>query len=242
MFRQFKQGIRAVAAVALFAAPPVLAATPLINVGDKIRFADAPGDNDTGGGSFNLSVYATTNTNTLKGSFLSFCLERDENMSFGTTFYNVRGISKEVRNGGVNVSGNGVDPIDIKTAWLYTQFMESPGALNSVGTWASASSENRATAMQLAIWKIEQEITSVTQFGSIVNTASTNLATALIAAAGTSGWTNTGRVFALNMTTLSGGVAQDQLYISPVPEPGTYAMLAAGLGLLGWTRRRKTET
>jgi hypothetical protein len=30
--------------------------------------------------------------------------------------------------------------------------------------------------------------------------------------------------------------------IAPVPEPSTWAMLAAGLGLVGWTsRRRKTS-
>lgn len=33
--------------------------------------------------------------------------------------------------------------------------------------------------------------------------------------------------------------AQDQLYISPVPEPETYAMLLAGLGLMGFVARRR---
>lgn len=241
MIKKIKGGLCAVIATALLAAPALSFATPLvINVGDKIRFADGPGDNDTLGGLFNLSVYATTNTSTFKGSFQSLCVERDETISFGSTFYNVAGISTAAINGGVNVPGAGSDALDVRTAWLFTNFIETPTALNSVGTWASASAEDRGTAMQLAIWLIEEEITTVTHFGASVNTAASNLASSLITAAGASGWTDTGRVFVLNMATLSGGAAQDQLYISPVPEPESYAMLAMGLGLLGWVCHRKS--
>ncbi len=242
MIKNIKSGLCAAIAVALLAAPVISFATPLvINVGDKIRFADGPGDNDTLGGVFNLSVYGTTNTSTFKGSFQSLCLERDETISFGTTFYNVAGISTAAMNGGVNIPGTGSDTLDVRTAWLFTNFAETPAALNSVGTWAAASAEDRGTAMQLAIWLIEEEITSVTHFGASVNTAASSLASSLISAAGASGWTDTGRVFVLNMATLSGLAAQDQLYISPIPEPESYAMMAVGLGLLGWTRHRKTR-
>lgn len=34
-------------------------------------------------------------------------------------------------------------------------------------------------------------------------------------------------------------VAVDNISISPVPEPSTYAMLVGGLGLIGWMRRRQ---
>lgn len=240
MIKKTKSGLFAAIAAILLAAPAVSFATPLvINVGDKIRFADGAGDNATLGGVFNLSVYATTNTSTFKGSFQSLCVERDENISFDSTFYNVAGISTAAMNGGVNIPGTGSDPLDVRTAWLFTNFAETPATLDSVGTWASASAEDRGTAMQLAIWFIEEEISSVTHFGSSVNTVASNLASSLITAAGASGWTDTGRVFVLNMATLSGGTAQDQLYISPVPEPENYAMFAVGLGLLGWTRHRK---
>lgn len=42
-------------------------------------------------------------------------------------------------------------------------------------------------------------------------------------------------------TVIGSGVAMDNLTLAPVPEPGTYAMLLAGLGLLGSivSRRRK---
>ena len=44
--------------------------------------------------------------------------------------------------------------------------------------------------------------------------------------------------------TAGNGVADDGHYVSsaiPVPEPETYAMLLAGLGLVGWTARRRTR-
>lgn len=42
---------------------------------------------------------------------------------------------------------------------------------------------------------------------------------------------------AINVTATFTSVRQ----ISPVPEPGTYAMLLAGLGLLGWQRKRQSR-
>ena len=88
--------------------------------------------------------------------------------------------------------------------------------------------------MQQAIWRMEGE----TQF-----LTSNALATALITAAGNAGWEDTGRVHVLNLVNGSGNYAQDQLYIAPIPEPEIYAMLAAGLGLMGFVaaRRRKQQ-
>ena len=42
-----------------------------------------------------------------------------------------------------------------------------------------------------------------------------------------------------NPNTVEGG--QLMLMTAPVPEPETYAMLLAGLGLLGFARRRKNQ-
>jgi len=86
--------------------------------------------------------------------------------------------------------------------------------------------------MQQAIWFIEQEITSG------LNT----LASALVTAAGNSGWTDVGRVKVLNVTYLNGNPSQDQLFITPVPEPEIYAMMAAGLGLMGFVARRRKQS
>ena len=92
--------------------------------------------------------------------------------------------------------------------------------------------------MQQAIWTIEQELTST----------SNTLANSLIAFAAVSGWTDTGRVKVLNLSWWDnagdtrfpeGTYAQDQLYLAPVPEPETYAMLLAGLGLIGFVAKRR---
>lgn len=221
MKNKIKSGLLALATAALFASQAAMAA---VSVGDRITFANAPGANP--GGSFLITDYDSTGT-VVKGSFLSFCVEYNEYMSFGP-FYKIGGISTAAMNGGV--AGGNPDPLDVKTAWLYTNFIETPSALNAVAGWSAASAEDQGTAMQSAIWFIENEITTVS-----------GLASALVAAAGSSGWTDTGRVKILNVTTMDGGRAQDQLYITPVPEPEIYAMMAAGLGLMGFVARRRKQ-
>jgi len=222
MNKKIKSSLLALATAALFASQAAMAA---VSVGDRIKFADAPGAHP--GGSFLITDYDSTGI-VVKGSFLSFCVEYNEHMSFGD-FYKIGDISTEARNGGV--AGGNPDPLDVKTAWLYTNFIETPSELDAVTGWAAASAETKGTAMQNAIWFIEQEVTTLS-----------TLASALVDAAGASGWTDTGRVKILNVTTLAGGLAQDQLYITPVPEPEIYAMMAAGLGLMGFVaRRRKKE-
>jgi PEP-CTERM motif len=218
----------AVAIAALFSARASLGAVPVLGAGDTIKFADGFGASP--GGAFILTAYDSTGM-IAKGSFQSFCLETNENISFGP-FYKVSSISAEARIGG---SGGSIgtpphDPLDTRTAWLYTQYVESPSVLDSVTGWSAASAVARGTAMQQAIWRIEEETQYIT---------SNALADALIAAAGAAGWQDLGRVRVLNLLNESGGYAQDQLYIAPVPEPEIYAMLGIGLGLLGWVGRRK---
>lgn len=223
-------GLLPVAAAMLFATQVALGATPLIGVGDKVKFADSFGSSP--GGAFELTVYDSSGT-IAKGSFQSFCIETNENISFGP-FYRVGDISTEARLGGSGGSTGSPlhDPLDPRTAWLYTQYMANTGALNSVTGWGAASAFARGTAMQQAIWRIEEESQYI---------SSNTLADALVTAAGAAGWQDTGRVFVLNMLNGSGGYAQDQLYIAPmIPEPEIYAMLGIGLGLLGWVGKRKT--
>jgi hypothetical protein len=63
----------------------------------------------------------------------------------------------------------------------------------------------------------------------------------LVTASNNAGWNNVGRVKILNVTTMAGGLAQDQLYITPVPEPEIYAMMGLGLGLMGFMARRRKQ-
>ena len=234
----------AIAGCAILASSYALAA-PQVLVGDKIKFAD--GNGDSPGGAFILTNWGPTGAAS-QGSFESFCLEKNEYMNYGGLAYNVGpifkvdSISTEAKRGGLGgnqgTAPNTFDPLDAKTAFLYTNYIETPSALGAVAGWNAASVIARGTAMQQAIWTIEQELTST----------SNTLANSLIAFAAVSGWTDTGRVKVLNLSWWDnagdtrfpvGTYAQDQLYLAPVPEPETYAMLLAGFGLIGFVAKRR---
>jgi hypothetical protein len=231
MNKKMKNVMLSLATVALLGSQAVLAQVN-ITAGNYIRFSDGPGAGN--GGAFNITSYGADSTGSAPnavGSFLSFCVEHNEYMNFSNVF-RVDGVSTAAKNGGVGGAVAGQDPLDVRTAWLYTQYIESPSALGAVSGWNAASLVDKGTAMQQAVWFLEQEIA----FGSM-NT----LASALVTAANGSGWTDVGRVKILNIKNLSGGVAQDQLYITPVPEPEIYAMMGLGLGLMGFMARRRKQ-
>jgi hypothetical protein len=236
--RNFVVGL-AIASCATIVIPSVASAAVVVN--DKLRFTDGPGASP--GGAFIISDWNSTQT-TLKGSFQSFCLEYNESINVGdpaATFL-VNSITTEARRGGVGGVVNtpvAHDPLDSKTAWLYTQYIANPGVLNSVTGWSALSAVDKGTNMQNAIWYIEEEINSVS-----------GVANELVNAAIAANWTDTGNVKVLNLTWWSGGgalhpqgsLAQDQLYLQPIPEPETYAMLLAGLGLMGFVARRRRQS
>lgn len=121
------------------------------------------------------------------------------------------------------------DNLDIKTAWLYTEFAR--GTL--VGFDYGATRAASAQALQYAIWKIEGES----------NKADTNaLAQAFLTAANAAvagGWNSIGLVRVLN-TTLHGYPGerrQDFLYL--LPAPGAAILALVGLGIAGGIRRRR---
>ncbi len=231
MNNKIKSGLMALATVALLGSQSVFAQVN-ISAGDYIRFSDGPGASP--GGAFNITSYGADSTGSAPnavGSFLSFCVEYNEYMNF-TNVFRIDGVSTSAKNGGVGGAVSGADPLDTRTAWLYTQYIENPSALGAVSGWNAASTVDKGTAMQQAVWFLEQEIA----VGGL-NT----LASALVTAANGSGWSDVGRVKILNIKTLAGGVAQDQLYITPVPEPEIYAMMGLGLGLMGFIARRRKQ-
>lgn len=238
-----KTKLKMVAVACTLFASSLALAVPQVLVDDKIKFAD--GNGASPGGAFVLTAWNSTGT-AVKGSFESFCLEKSEYMNYGGPAYatgpvfKVDSISTEAKAGGGGQISSPYphDPLNAKTAFLYTNYIETPSALGAVTGWTTASLYDRGTAMQQAIWTIEEEISST----------SNTLANDLISFASASGWTDTGRVKVLNLTWFSGGgssyptgtFAQDQLYIeTPVPEPETYAMMLAGLGLIGFLGKRR---
>ena len=260
-----RQALAITFAVSTLGAVQLASAAPMVLIdGDQITLSrtNAYGGASTGGGEFRAAgVGALSGAD----SFLTFCVEHNETISLGTAYYvdvNTRAIG-----GGLGVAGynsgdangvtggapNGYDPLSFATAWLYTQFRMNTlqSAVNtalSISNFTfSYASNSDADSLQEAIWFLENE-----QPISALDANAVKMKDAAIAA----GWTSIGNVRVINLWDTRNGTAgnytfsgqhQDQLYLipdiitTPVPEPESYAMLLAGLGLFGFAARRRKQ-
>jgi len=159
-------------------------------------------------------------------SWSSFCLEAYERLP-GNPYE--AAVSDTAYWGGVGPVG---DPLSVGVAWLYTQFRS--GTLSQYDYTFGAGRSASAWALQNAIWMLEDESASFmspaagqyyydlaqTQFG------------------GNAKDDNNGQlpVRVLNLTSLSGARAQDQLYL---PDGGSMlALLGMSLASLGFLARK----
>ncbi len=216
----------------------LMAGSAMAQVGQDgtVRFDSLnPYGGRNGGGEFNMSFQSGA----LSGSFITFCIELNENIAVGQTYkYD---INTEAIMGGVG--GGNPDPLDARTAALYQAF--AMGTLanydydNSGDGGLSANMDRRLTAaaLQAAIWEIEDErsiegtdgdarVRALANF--YVDTLSVQLAQQGLGS----------KVRVLNMWTMNGGHAQDLLVM--IPLPGASAMAGLGLLAVGTRRRRVT--
>ena len=197
--------------------------------GTIVKFSDGVGNSP--GGAFNGSV-VSGGSGAFNNTFQSFCLETNELLNPNGTLYKVNSVTNHT----VNAAGT-QDPISASTAWLFTQFFTTN--LSNTAIWGSGTQAVKNTAVQQAIWSMENET-----FNGMTSLATSykNLANAAVSSGA---WSGIGNVRVLNLFSKDGRGnytqhAQDQIYmVSSVPEPETYALMLAGLALVGGIARRR---
>lgn len=169
-------------------------------------------------GSANITVGTTSSNGT---SFLAYCIDPFQWASSTPTAYTLSSLSSLGTSQAADVTK------------LYSQ------------SYASTSGNNvNSAAFQLALWELAKD-DGVLTTGDVHTTSSTSSS---VVAAANSMISNakTGAVGATNYSfnLYTSGTKQDFLVasvssVSPVPEPNTYALMIAGLGLIGFTASRR---
>lgn len=194
---------------------------------------DGNTDYQISGGSGGFKTYDLTTDPGRTNAFQSFCVDIFHGFNFAVQSFDSFSTSVST------ISAQAT--IDLGRLFTqYHSFIDSPG-----------SSSLYESAFQLAVWEIVNEgiggvynlasgdfqVTSNSTGYSLANSWLTNLMTNPSTSSYTANfWTVD------SMITKNHGTAQDIVVFAPVPEPTIYSMMLVGLGLIGFTlRRRKPE-
>lgn len=226
--------IALVAAAAMLVFTSASAPAGDVKVGDIVRFWDREGS--SAGGEFGVTNLTTPSN----PEFRTFCLERNEYIDFNAAGFKVASIATYATAGGVAGSSGGQDPLDPRTAYLYTQFRA--GTLSNYNYVAnSAARIASANELQEAFWAIEESQPANGQAATWVTEAALAIAN--------NQWTGLGNVRVMNIvwaTTRSGFTAgtnaQSQLMLVPTPQAAAAGLsLLAVIGVARVVKRRREQ-
>ena len=228
----------AFAVAALFTAQPVAADTIQLNsfwAGSGAVTIDFTGTNwhngstVTGlhetGGAGGFLTYDLTTDSSKKNGFQSFCVDIFHSFNFIVNSTDV------------------LQPATIISSQAATDLGRLYSNHHAAIDSHSSSAANEA-AFQLAVWEIVNEGSGTYNLGG-GNFEATGTGSALaqswlndLGIASTSNYS--ANIWTVQSMLTSGhGYAQDVVVFAPVPEPEAYAMMLAGLGLLGFSARRR---
>jgi len=206
-----------------------------------------------GGGPFEISgfddrilpvstdIMNVDNTTYDNRTFNTFCLEKSEHISLPGGPYGYT-IDSKAYNGGIG--GGNPDPLSDATAKLYYAYwtgqldnfsVTSPSAMFTFKYTAGGDHGTDGGALQEAIWRLEDESTSV---GGKAGTLTSFANAVTWAQLGQSSWQGIGLVRVVNLTSgLTGGTPLQSQLVVIVPLPAAALMGFALLGALGIAKR-----
>ena len=201
-----------------------------------IKFMNYTSPHGLGGGEFTLKNVGSSALGAVGvgETWRTFCIEYPEHVSIGAT-YNAYVNTGAVRGGNAGQTAPAYDPLDARTAYLYTKFWHGTLSNYNHDTYS-------ATNLQVAIWKLENELDdgAGTTFTKI-NYNNYDQAKAWVAeatqAVNSGNWSGLGNVRAVNLFDRYGRHKQDQLIL--VPAPGSFLLATLGISAVGYLRRRR---
>jgi hypothetical protein len=217
--------VRSLAAVAVSAAlaVPALADTVILN---NFTYLPASSVNVTDSTGPDYSGQAGQFSGVLNGNaFVTFCTEIGQTFNFNqmTSALNTYSV----------ISGS--------TAWGAAKSTAIDQLMSYASSMSLPNNANTSAAVQSAIWEVLNEDGPSYSFitGNFLASSSTaatqtalNSMNLVLASLGSQAITQ-------HVDQLHNGTQQDFLVMAPVPEPETYAMLLAGLGIVGAVARRR---